>query len=154
MLNAACACRVALLEDCLVSSDASANGMQDDPVVVAALQLAAQRQQELRHIIVLAPDINTAAATSVTSNTDASPAVRGGLSPVSFKGGAAGTGSRGAVSCGQLSQDAGDVFATRAVLRWRLEASARQPRLLAGTFSQLLQVLTCLVGDGCRPREQ
>lgn len=143
------------MEECLSPSDVSANSAQDDPVVLAAMQLAAQRQQELRHVIVVAPDISTAApATPVTSNTDASPAVRGGLSPVSLKTGAGVAGSRGpAGSGGQFGQDAGDAFAVRAVVRWRLEASARQPRLLAGTFSQLLQVLTCLVGDRCRPVE-
>jgi hypothetical protein len=121
-------------------------------VVEAAVRLAAQRQQELRHVIVVAPDINAAPATPVTSNTDTSPAVRGGFSPLSLKAGAAGTGSRGAGSGGQLGREA--AFAARALVRCRLEASARHPRLLAGTFNQLLQVLTCLVGDSCRPGEQ
>lgn len=173
LLPGSCGRSVVLLEDILHPTDndggaGTAADHDSDPVVAAAVKLAAQRQQQMRHVVVVAPNIGSGGPPS--SGQAQSPSVSGDAAAMSAPAGtavspvtratAAGTrstpaaaskgGSRGAggVSGGASAQrPPGASYADRVVACCRLQASAQQPRLLAGTLGQALQFLTCLVVD-------
>lgn len=156
------ACRVVLLDELLAPADnGNANSTQDDadPVVAAAAKLATQRQQQLRHVIVVAPDVGDSLPSAPRSPVSNGVAAAAAASPVKSvsrnlvassplqvgKGG-----SRGAGSGGQSAQKRADAYEARALAGLRFRGAAQNPRLLAGTVSQTLQFLECLVENSSK----
>jgi hypothetical protein len=167
-----CACSVLLLDELMSPSSLAAVAAAEDPVVAAATQLAAAQQQHLRHVFAISPDpadaISSQPQSPVTSNvlaaaqvaTDAvaslvAAAAAGGKGSggVQQQRRSTSKGSKGGGS-GQRLADSEAALAVKAIARWRLVAGAKDPRLINGTFSQLLQFLACVVSNSSREAKQ
>ena len=146
-------CSVLLLDECLAPGSLEAAAAADDPtpILKSAATLAAQHEQGLRHVVVLTPDCVTsqpqspalsgAQAGKGTSNGQTKPTGSRGGQQGRTRGNSKGSSEQHA---GQEAADmrlvAGNVFLT-------LSRGAEEPRLMTGTLSQLLQLLTGLVGS-------
>jgi hypothetical protein len=164
---------VLLLDELLSPSSLAAAAAAEDPVVAAATQLAAAQQQHLRHVLAISPDPADAlssqpqspvtsgalaaarVATDAVASLVAAAAAAKGSSGAQQQRRSTSKGSKGAGGgSGKRLADSEAALAVKAIARWRLVAGAKDPRLINGTFSQLLQFLACVVANSSRDAKQ
>lgn len=156
LLLAAC-CSVVLLHHKLAPGSLAADAAErTNYFVQAAVTLATQQQQDLRHVAVIVPDVGDrllgtgqpqSPALSGADPTAAAAAPRGAASVPGRSG------SRGSLQAAAMAQaGAQDASILREIACMKLDLASQQPRLLSGTFGQLLQLLTALLGSSSDQR--
>jgi len=120
--------------------------------VQAAVTLATQQQQDLRHVAVIVPDVGDrplgTGQPQSPALSGAEPEAAAAAAPRGAASAAGRSGSRGSLQAAAMAQaGAQEASILREIACMKLDLASQQPRLLSGTFGQLLQLLTALLGS-------